>query len=85
MLKRNLRPATPAKDATALVAAPMSPDTRRSILGILLAEKIDTVESRRIVEQMAGGAGNAPETEVAKAALQRLSGKKPKDGDKVND
>jgi WD40 repeat protein len=85
MLKRNLRPATPAKDVTAPVAAPMSPDTRRSILGILLAEKIDTVESRRILEQMAGGAADAPETVVAKEALLRLSGKKPMETVKASD
>ena len=51
---------------------PMSPETRRPILGILLAEQLDTAESRKLIEEIAAGAAGAFETQVAKSALVRI-------------
>ena len=51
---------------------PMSPETRRPILGILLAEQLNTAESRKLVEDIAAGAAGAFETQVAKSALVRM-------------
>jgi hypothetical protein len=50
----------------------MSPETRRPILSILLAEQLDTEESRKLIEEIAAGADGAFETQVAKAALVRM-------------
>jgi hypothetical protein len=50
----------------------MSPEMRRPILGILLAEQLDTPESRKLIEEIAAGAAGAFETLVAKAALVRI-------------
>jgi WD40 repeat protein len=51
---------------------PLSPETRRPILAILLAEQLDTAESQELIEKFAAGAGTAYETQVAKAALARI-------------
>jgi WD40 repeat protein len=51
---------------------PMSPETRRPILGILLAEQLDTAESRKLIEEIAAGPAGAFETQVAKSALVRI-------------
>jgi hypothetical protein len=51
---------------------PMSPEMRRPILGILLAEQLDTAESRKLIEEIAAGAAGAFETQVAKSALVRI-------------
>jgi hypothetical protein len=51
---------------------PLSSETRRPILGILLAEQLDTPESRKLIEEMAAGATEAFETQVAKSALVRI-------------
>lgn len=51
---------------------PMLPEARRPILGILLAEQLNTTKSRKLLEQIAAGAAGAFETQVAKAALIRL-------------
>lgn len=51
---------------------PMSPEARRPILGILLAEQLDTAESRKLIEEIAAGAAGAFETQVAKSALIRI-------------
>jgi WD40 repeat protein len=51
---------------------PMSPEMRRPILGVLLAEQIDTTESRKLIEEIAAGAAGAFETQVAKSALVRI-------------
>jgi hypothetical protein len=51
---------------------PISPETRRPILGILLAEQLDTAESRKLIEKIAAGPAGALETHVAKSALVRI-------------
>ena len=51
---------------------PMSPEMRRPILGILLAEQLDTADSRKLIEEIAAGAAGAFETQVAKSALVRI-------------
>ena len=51
---------------------PMSPEMRRPILAILLAEQLDTVESRKLIEEIAAGAAGAFESQVAKSALVRI-------------
>jgi WD40 repeat protein len=51
---------------------PMSPEMRRPILGILLAEQLDTAESRKLIEDVAAGAAGAFETQVARSALVRI-------------
>lgn len=51
---------------------PMSPEMRRPLLGILLAEQLDTAESRKLIEEIAAGAAGAFETQVAKSALVRI-------------
>jgi WD40 repeat protein len=51
---------------------PMSPEMRRPILGILLAEQLHTAESRKLIEEIADGAAGAFETQVAKSALVRI-------------
>jgi hypothetical protein len=51
---------------------PMPPEMRRPILGILLAEQLDTAESRKLIEEIAAGPAGAFDTQVAKAALVRI-------------
>ena len=51
---------------------PMSREMRRPILGTLLAEQLDTAESRKLIEDIAAGAAGAFETQVAKSALVRI-------------
>jgi hypothetical protein len=51
---------------------PMPPEMRRPFLGILLAEQLDTSESRKLIEDIAAGAAGAFETQVAKSALNRI-------------
>jgi hypothetical protein len=51
---------------------PMTPEMRRPILGILLAEQLDTAESKKLIEEIASGAAGAFETQVAKSALGRI-------------
>jgi hypothetical protein len=51
---------------------PLSPEMRRPILGILLAEQLDSEESRDLIEEIAAGPAGAFATQVAKAALVRI-------------
>jgi hypothetical protein len=51
---------------------PMKPESRRPILGILLAEQLNTPDSRKLIEEIAAGPAGAFETEVAKSALVRI-------------
>jgi hypothetical protein len=51
---------------------PMKPERRRPIIGILLAEQLNTEESRKLLEEIATGPAAAFETQVAKAALVRI-------------
>ncbi|MGE3637383.1 MAG: WD40 repeat domain-containing protein [Pirellulales bacterium] len=51
---------------------PMLPKARRPILGILLAEQLNTEESRKLIEEFAAGPAGAFETQVAKSALVRI-------------
>jgi hypothetical protein len=51
---------------------PMSPEMRRPILGILLAEQLDTAESQKLIEKIAAGDAVACQTQVAKSALVRI-------------
>ena len=51
---------------------PMSPEMRRPILGILLAEQLDTAESQKLIEEIAAGDAGAFQTQVAKSALARI-------------
>jgi WD40 repeat protein len=60
------------KELLDAASRPMSPETRRPILGILLAEQLDTAESRKLIEEIAAGAAGAFETQVAKSALVRI-------------
>jgi WD40 repeat protein len=58
---------------------PMSPKARRPILAVLLAEQLDTPDSRKLIEEMAAGAAGAFETRVAKSALLRIRSKETLD------
>jgi hypothetical protein len=51
---------------------PLSPKMRRPVLGILLAEQLNTAGSRKLIEEIAAGAAGAFETQVAKSALVRI-------------
>jgi hypothetical protein len=51
---------------------PMPLEMRRPILGILLAEQLDTAESRKLIEEIASGPAGGFDTQVAKAALVRI-------------
>lgn len=53
-------------------ARPMSPEMRRPILAILLAEQLNTPASRELLEEVAAGPAGAFETQVAKSALVRI-------------
>lgn len=55
-----------------IASRPMSPEMRRPILGILLAEQLDTAKSRKLIEEIAAGAAGAFETQVARSALVRI-------------
>ena len=81
---------SPTEDAAARIkllldeaALPMSPEMRRPIIGVLLAEQLNTEESRHFLQQMAGGATSGLETQVAKAAMQRIKLKQAMVSDKV--
>lgn len=51
---------------------PMKPESRRPILGILLAEQLNTPDARKLIEEIGTGPAGAFETEVAKSALVRI-------------
>ena len=47
---------TSLKQLLDAASRPLSPEMRRPILGILLAEQLDTAESRKLIEEIAAGA-----------------------------
>jgi hypothetical protein len=60
------------KELLDAASRPMKPEMRRPILGIMLAEQLNTTESRKLLEEIATGAAGAFETQVAKSALVRI-------------
>jgi hypothetical protein len=48
-------------------------ETRRRVRAVEVLERIASPEARRILSDLAGGAAHAPETQEAKAAIERLA------------
>jgi WD40 repeat protein len=62
--------------ALALLDGPIAPRQLRYLRAMEVLESIGTAEARRVLQQLAGGAAGAVETEDARAALMRLAQKK---------
>jgi WD40 repeat protein len=72
-LRGQLSPEARRRLETILDGLPLVPgDTRRALRALAVLERIDTAESRRLVEKLGGGA-DSRETRAAKAALERLN------------
>lgn len=56
-----------------IASRPLSPDALRTIRAVQVLETIGTSQARRILEELAGGAPEAWQTQEAMAALQRLA------------
>jgi WD40 repeat protein len=54
-----------------------TPETRRRVRAVEVLERIASPEARRILSDLAGGAAHAPETQEAKAAIERLAPRSP--------
>jgi RNA polymerase sigma factor (sigma-70 family) len=52
---------------------PPSPELLRYLRAVQILERLASKESRRLLAELAGGADQVPETEEARAALERLS------------
>jgi hypothetical protein len=59
---------------TRLAGGPLSPETICHLRAIQVLERVGSQDAQQLLEDLAGGSSAAPETQEAKAALDRLRG-----------